>query len=104
VDILIQDLQKIIEALETLSGNPATAGEQIDEWLDQLFQQKIDLVGTAPNPASQPYKDAALAMKQAAAKAERAAKEPALLAEASRAVAEAITKLAKLLDSVIPTH
>jgi len=104
VDNLIQDLQKTIEALETLSDQPATAGEQIDELLDQLFQQKIDLVATTLNVASPPYQQAALAMKQAAGQAARAVKEPAQLAEATGAVAEAITKLAKLLDSVIPGH
>lgn len=104
MDTLIQDLQKTIAALETLGDNPATAGEQIDELLDQLFQQKIDLVGLAPNAASQPYQQAALAMKQAAAKAQRAAKEPARLGEAEHAVAEAIAKLAKLLDGAAPLH
>ena len=104
MDNLIQDLQKTIEALETLSDRPATAGEQIDELLDQLFQQKIDLVATTLNVSSQPYQHAALAMKQAASKTQRAAKEHAPLGEAAQAVAEAIGKLARLLDSVIPGH
>ena len=104
MDILIQDLQKTIEALETLSERPATAGESVDELLDQLFQHKIDLLNTALNTAAPPYKDAAAAMKQAAAQAQRAAKEPARLAEAAAAVAGAVGRLAKLLDSVIPTH
>ncbi len=103
MDILIEDLQKTIEALETLSNGPQATGEQIDELLDQLFQHKIDLVSANLNTASQPYQHAAQAMKQAVAKAERAAKEPARLDEAASAVAGAIAKLAKLLDSVIPT-
>jgi len=98
VDILIQDLQKTIAALEALGDS-----EQIDELLDQLFQHKIDLVNATLNTASQPYQHAAQAMKQAAAKAERAAKEPARVDEATAAVAGAVAKLAKLLDSVIPT-
>jgi hypothetical protein len=104
VDILIQDLQKTIEALETLSDNPATAGDPIDELLDQLFQHKIDLVSLTLNTASPPYQHAAQAMKQAAAKAERAVQEPARIDEAAAAVASAIPKLAKLLDSVIPIN
>jgi methyl-accepting chemotaxis protein len=104
VDILIQDLQKTIEALETLSDNPATAGEQIDELLDQLFQHKIDLVNLTLNTSSQPYQHAALAMKQAASKAERAVKEAKQIGEAAAAVTSAVGKLAKLLDSVIPIN
>ena len=102
MDSLIQELQKTIEALETLSDRPATAGEQIDELLDQLFQQKIDLLNASVNVASQPFQLAALAMRQAAVKAARAVKEPARVGEMTSAVADAITKLARLLDSV--TH
>ncbi len=102
MDTLMQDLQKTIEALETLGEVPATAGEQIDELLDPLFQHKIDLVGATLNASSQPYQQAAVAMRQAAAKAERAVKEPARVDEAARAVAEAITTLAKLQASLSP--
>jgi len=102
VDSLIQDLQKTIEALETLGDRPATAGEQIDELLDQLFQQKIDLVSASLNVSSQPFLQASQAMKQAAAKAVRAVKEPARVGEMAKAVADAITKLARLLDGVTP--
>lgn len=103
MDILIQDLQKTIEALETLSDKPVADGGQIDELLDQLFQHKIDLVSATLSVSSPSYQQAAQAMKQAAAKAERAAKEPARVGEAEQAVAEAIAKLAKLFDSIIPT-
>ncbi len=102
MDTLIQDLQKTIEALETLGESPATAGEQIDELLDPLFQHKIDLVGATLNVSSQPYQQAAAAMRQAATKAERAVKEPERIGEATRAVAEAIAKLAKLQASLFP--
>ncbi len=98
---LIFDLQKTIEALETLSESPAAAGDQIDELLDQLFQQKIDLVNATPNAASQPFQHAAQAMRKAAVAAENAARKPSHLGETMSAVSEAITKLAKLLDSPI---
>lgn len=102
VDSLIKDLQKTIEALETLSDRPATAGEQIDELLDQLFQQKIDLVNASVNVSSQPFQQASQAMKQAASKATRAVKEPARADEMAKAVADAITLLANLLDGMPP--
>jgi methyl-accepting chemotaxis protein len=102
VDSLIKDLQKTIEALETLSEMPATAGEQIDELLDPLFQQKIDLVSISLNVSSQPFIQASQAMKQAANKAARAVKDPTQVEEMYKAVSDAISKLAKLLDSV--TH
>lgn len=106
VDTLIQDLQKTIETLEILSEMPATAGDQIDELLDQLFQQKIDLVHSSLNASSQPFQQAAQAMKQAASKTTRAAKEPApaRLAEMAKAVSDAITKLARLLDNASPIN
>ncbi|MFM8331309.1 MAG: hypothetical protein ACKN9T_06440 [Candidatus Methylumidiphilus sp.] len=102
MDTLIQDLQKTIAALETLSDKPATASEQVDELLDQLFQHKTDVVNAVLNPASPLYQQAAAAMKQAAAKAEQAAKDPKKLGEVAGAVGEAVGKLAKLLDGVIP--
>jgi predicted metal-dependent hydrolase len=102
VDSLIQELQKTIEALETLSDRPATAGEEIDELLDQLFQQKIDLLNAPVNASSQPFQLAALALQQATAKAVLAVKEPARVGEMTTAVADAITKLARLLDSINP--
>lgn len=102
MDILIQDLQKTIEALETLSNKPQINGEQVDELLDQLFQHKIDLVSTPLHTASQAYQQAAQAIKQAATKTGQAAKDPAKLDEAASAVTGAIAKLAKLLDGVNP--
>ncbi len=103
MDSLIKDLQKTIEALETLSAQPATACDQIDELLDQLFQQKIDLVNASPSVSFPPFQQAAKAMKQAALKADRAVKEPSRLDETIRAVSDAISQLAKLLDSLRPT-
>ena len=99
VDSLIQDLQKTIDALETLSDMPATAGEQIDELLDQLFQQKIDLVNATLNVSSQLFLAAAQAMALAASKAVLTVKEPSRVNELSKGVSDAITKLARLLDS-----
>ena len=100
VDSLIQDLQKTIDALETLSEMPATAGEQIDELLDQLFQQKIDLVNSTMNVSSQLFHEASQAMAVAASKAVRTLKEPARVNDMTKGVSAAITKLARLLDSV----
>ena len=100
VDSLIQDLQKTIDALETLSDMPATAGEQIDELLDQLFQQKIDLVNATLNVSSQLFLAAAQAMALAASKAVLTVKEPSRVNELVKGVSDAITKLARLLDSV----
>lgn len=99
---LIQDLQKTILALETLSQSSATASEQIDELLDQLFQQKIDLLKASLNLSSAPYQQAAEAMSEAAVKAARAVKEPARIEEMTIAVADAISKLARLLDHAVP--
>ena len=100
MDSLIQDLQKTIDALETLSDMPGTAGEQIDELLDQLFQQKIDLVNATLNVSSQLFLAAAQAMALAASKAVLTVKEPSRVNELDKGVSDAITKLARLLDSV----
>ena len=99
MDSLIQDLQKTIEALETLSEMPATAGDQIDELLDQLFQQKIDLVNATLNLSSHLFQETSHAMAAAASKAERTVKDPSRVNELTKGVSDAITKLAKLLDS-----
>lgn len=104
MDSLIQDLQKTIEALESLGSQPATAGEQADELLDQLFQHKIDLVHATLNTTSPLFQQAATAMKQAAAKAAKAVKEPALFDAAVKAIALAIHQLAKLLDNTASLH
>lgn len=102
MDSLIQDLQKTIEALEMLGDKMPPAREHLDELLDQLFQQKIDLVNATLNTSSQPYHHASQAIKQAAAKSVGAAKDPAQIAGMSKSVSDAIAKLAKLLDSVSP--
>lgn len=102
MDSLIQDLQKTIEALETLSLTAANEDGKIDELLDQLFQQKIDLVNASLNVSSPPFQQASQAVKQAAAKAEKAVKDAARVGETMGAVAEAIAKLAKLLDNLAP--
>ena len=102
MDSLIQQLQKTIEALETLNEKPATAGEHIDELLDQLFQQKIDLLRVTCNASSPAFQQALQALQQAAIKSSRTVKEPARLGEMTKAVSDAITKLAKLLDSAHP--
>jgi methyl-accepting chemotaxis protein len=102
VESLIQHLQTTILALETLSDSPATASSQIEELLDQLFQQKIDLMNASLNTASVPFQQAAQAMSLAAAKAERAVKDPSRVGEMAAAVADAIGKLARLLDNVVP--
>ncbi len=101
---LLQDLQDTIVSLETLSASAATASDQIDELLDQLFQQKIDLVNASLNAASEPYRQAAQAIGQAAAKAARAVKEPARIGEMTTAVEAAISRLARLLDNAVPTE
>ena len=100
MESLIQDLQTTILALETLSDSPETAGSQIEELLDQLFQQKIDLMNASLNTSSAPFQQAAQAMSLAAAKAERAVKDRARIGEMATAVANAIGKLARLLDNV----
>ena len=100
MDSLIQDLQKTILAVEKLSGSTASASDQLDELLDQLFQQKIDLVNASLNVTSGVYLQAAWAMKDAAGKAELAVQDPAKLVEMEKAIAGAINKLSRLLDHV----
>ncbi len=99
---LIQEVQKTIVALEKLSESPKTASDQIDELLDQLFQQKIDLVGATRNESTASYQRALQAMGQAAAKAERAMKAPERIPEMAAAVSDAIAKVARVLDNVVP--
>lgn len=101
---LIQELQKTIAALEKLSESTQTASEQIDELLDQLFQQKIDLVKARLNESSPSFQQALQAISQASSKAGRAVKEPARIPEMTEAVASAIGKLAMLLDTVVPAE
>lgn len=100
MESLIQYLQTTILALETLSDSPEAASGQIEELLDQLFQQKIDLMNASLNTSSVPFQQAAQAMGLAAAKAERAAKDRTRIGDMETAVADAIGKLARLLDNV----
>jgi len=102
VEKLVQEVQKTIVALEKLSESPKIASDQIDELLDQLFQQKIDLVGASRNEAASSYQQALRAMGQAAAKAERAVRAPEHLPEVVTAVSDAIGKVARVLDNVVP--
>jgi hypothetical protein len=97
---LIQNLQRTIRALETLSEKPQTETEQIEELLDQLFQQKIDLVNMPLNPASPLFQQAAQTMALAATHTEKAVRNPAALREALALVGEATNKLAKLLNGM----
>lgn len=96
---MIQHLQRTIKALETISDKGLPQGEQVDELLDQLFQQKIDLQNLSCSPTAPLYQQACNAFGHAAGKAERAAKDPTHLREMIPAVTEAIAKLAKLLNS-----
>jgi dsDNA-specific endonuclease/ATPase MutS2 len=98
---LIQNLQRTIRALETLSEKALPETEQVDELLDQLFQQKIDLVNVNANTSSPLYQQAAQALSQAAMRAEKAAKDPARCAEAIPSVNDAIGKVAKFLNNTV---
>jgi hypothetical protein len=102
MESLIQNLQRTIRALETLSEKKLPEADQVDELLDQLFQQKIDLVNINVSNSSPIYQQAVQAMNQAAARVERAVKEPSLTAEAVPVVFDAVGKLAKLLNHVMP--
>lgn len=99
MDKLSDDIQKTIRALENLSARPSNASDQLDELLDQLYQQKLDLAEPAPNPSSALYTHAARSMASAAERAERALREPTGLKGALTAVEEAIARLARLVDS-----
>lgn len=99
---LIRDLNRTIYALEKL-GELAPS-EQVDEWLDQLFQQKIDLAKANLSPHSQALQPAAQAVRQAANKLERALKHKIPLAEQQAIVQDAVIKLSRLLDSAIPMN
>lgn len=103
MDRMTDDLQRMIRALEALSEQPADVTEQIDELLDQLFQQKIDLVGVSLNTTSPIYKQAAQNMAAAANKVERAAKDPSGVVAMVPSIEEAIGRVAKLLNTVVPS-
>jgi uncharacterized protein YukE len=100
MDKLTDDIQRTIRALETLSGRTSTSTEAIDELLDQLFQQKIDLAGSHYSTTSPVYQQALQSMSTAANRAERALKDQGAVAAMVPVIEEAITKLARLLDSV----
>jgi len=102
MESLIQNLQRTIRALETLSEKKLPEADQVDELLDQLFQQKIDLVNVTVSSSSPVYLQAAQAMSQAATRVEKAVKEPSRTDEAIPVVFDAIGKLAKLLNHVMP--
>lgn len=102
MDSLLQDLQKTIGALEKLAEKPATASEQLDELLDQLFQQKTDLAKLQLNASAPVYQQALNAIRQASGKSDRAVKDPGKIGEMIPAVNDAIGKLAKLLDHLAP--
>ena len=102
MDNLIQDVQRTIAALEKLAEAPATASEQIDELLDQLFQQKTDLNNAHLIHSSAQYQQALQAVRQASGKADRASKDPGKVGDMIPAVNNAIVKLAKLLDHLAP--
>jgi ABC-type hemin transport system substrate-binding protein len=97
---LLQNLQRTIKALETLSEKGLSQSDQIDELLDQLFQQKIDLVNLTTNTAAPVYQQATQTLGQAASKAEKAVKDNGQLRDALAAVTDATGKLTKLLNHV----
>ncbi|CAI8947610.1 hypothetical protein [Methylocaldum szegediense] len=102
MESLIQNLQRTIRALETLSEKKLPESEQVDELLDQLFQHKIDLVNINISSSSPVYQQAVQAMSQAANRVEKAVKEPSQTADAVPVVYDAVSRLAKLLNHVMP--
>ena len=102
MDSLLQELQRTIGALEKLAEKPATASEQLDELLDQLFQQKTDLAKLQLNASIPLYQQALHAVRQAAGKSDRAVKDSGKLGEMVPTVNDAIGKIAKLLDHLAP--
>jgi dsDNA-specific endonuclease/ATPase MutS2 len=97
---LIQNLQRTIRALETLSERALPEAEQVDELLDQLFQQKTDLLNVNVNVSSSIYQQASQALNQAATRAEKAIKDPSHLEELINLVNDAIAKVTKLLNNM----
>ena len=79
MDNLSQNLQRTIKALETLSEKGLPQAEQVDELLDQLFQQKIDLANLNTNTSAPAYQQASHALSHAASRAEKAVKNTAHL-------------------------
>lgn len=93
---LSEPLQRTIKAVEML--NNIAESEQLDGLLDQLFQQKIDLVHLRCNPASPAYQQASQSLNYAASKAEKAVNDPTLSNEAILSINDAINKLASLFN------
>ena len=97
---LLQNLQRTIRALETLSEKGIPESDRVDELLDQFFQQKIDLVNLNPTTSSALYQQAAQALGNAAARAEKIAKDPSHFRDIVPTLNDAIGKLAKLLNQL----
>jgi ABC-type transporter Mla subunit MlaD len=95
---LLQNLQRTIKALETLSDKGLPQADQLDELLDQLFQQKMDLANLNANTSLPVYQQASQAFGQAAAKAEKTVKDNGQIKDMMAAVNDAIGKLTKLLN------
>jgi hypothetical protein len=99
---LLQNLQRTIRALESLSERPLTETEQVEALLDQLFQQKIDLVNRQFNAGSPLFQQAAHAVSLAATQTEKAVRTPAALSDALTQVEDAAGKLGNLLNGSLP--
>ena len=96
---LLHNLQRTIKALEVLSEKNLPETEQAYELLDQLFQQKIDLLNLSGGHSGPAYQQASQAFGQAAVRAERGKKDAAHLREAVPIIEDAMAKLAKYLNS-----
>ncbi len=95
---LLQNLQRTIRALESLSEKPLTETEQVEALLDQLFQQKIDLVNLQVNAGSPLFQQAAHAVSLAATQTEKAIRTPTAIGDALTQVEDAASKLGSLLN------
>lgn len=102
MDTLDDNLQRLIKALEVLSSRDTADREALDDCLDQLFQQKIDLAGTARHKDQPPYRQAVQQLAAAAQKAERAAKNPTDAKGLIPIVEAAIGRVGRLLDLIAP--
>lgn len=99
MDNLSNELQNVIRALEQVSDHAGTHSDAVYEILDQLYQQKMDLATASPHAASPNYKQAAEAIRAAAAKVKAAQRDKNRLGEALRAVSDATGKLNRVLDN-----
>ena len=98
MDNLGNELQNAIRALEQVSEHAEAHSDVVYELLDQLYQQKVDLVNASPHTATPNYKAAAEAMRTAAFKVKAAQRDKNHLADALRTVSDATGKLNRLLD------